>query len=161
MYVGSIRKTIAHTGLTEYQFCFNLYVCVCMHLLFWFTFQVFFFATSRQKGSRPKWTIYKHKSDKIKKKCLIKILNTENNVAEFLIFVDTLFGQFKNITLGLKKYHKNERHLCLVAHIFTKVSHDMCLINTHILLYQHARCNCKLQKALLFYSVFFGIFINI
>ena len=35
---------------------------------FWFTFEVIF-AISRRKGPRPKWTIHKHESDKIKK-CL-------------------------------------------------------------------------------------------
>ena len=41
----------------------------------------------------------------------------------------------------LKKYHKNERHLCLVAYIFTKLSQNVCLINTNILMYWHFRCN--------------------
>ena len=53
-----------------------------------------------------------------------------------------------------KKYHKNERHLRLVTHIFSKLSQNVCLFNTHILIYWHARCNllfdekleCRIQK---------------
>ena len=49
---------------------------------------------------------------------------------------------------------KNERHLCLVLHICTKLSQNVCLINTQILVYWHAKCNCKLWKALWFYCIF-------
>ena len=41
--------------------------------------------------------------------------------------------EFENIALYLKKDYKNERHLCLIAHIFTKFSQNVCLINMHIL----------------------------
>ena len=54
----------------------------------------------------------------------------------------------------LKKYHKNKRHLRLVAHIVTKLSQNVYLINTHILIYRYARCNCKLCKFLWFCCVF-------
>ena len=40
-----------------------------------------------------------------------------------------------------KKYPKNEGHLCLVVYIFTKLSQNVFLINTHILMYWHSRCN--------------------
>ena len=49
----------------------------------------------------------------------------------------------KNAALCLKKYHKYERQLCLETHNFTKLLQNMCLINTHILVYRYARCNCK------------------
>ena len=35
------------------------------------------------------------------------------NMAGFFDFRDYLFEQVENIALYLKKYHKNERHLCL------------------------------------------------
>ena len=44
--------------------------------------------------------------------------------------------------------------MSLVTRTFIKLSHNVCLIKTHILIYRHARCNCKLWKALWFYCVF-------
>ena len=52
-----------------------------------------------------------------------------------------------------EKNHKNERHLCLITHKFTKISQNVCLINTHILIDCHARCDCKLWNALWFYCL--------
>ena len=63
-------------------------------------------------------------------------------------------------TLYLKKYHKNETHLRLLAHIFTKLSQNVCLINTHILMYWYTRSNCTLWKASWFCCIFLGIFIH-
>ena len=60
----------------------------------------------------------------------------------------------------MKKHYKNEWHLCLVTHIFTKLSLNVCLINTHSLIYWYACCNCKLWNALWLYCFFLGIFIN-
>ena len=53
-----------------------------------------------------------------------------------------------------KKYHKNERHFCLVAHIFTKLSQNVSLINVYILIYWHVRCDWKLRNTLWFYCIF-------
>ena len=53
-----------------------------------------------------------------------------------------------------KIHHKYERHLRLVAHSFTKLSQNVCLINIHILIYWHAGCDCKLWNALWFYCDF-------
>ena len=50
-------------------------------------------------------------------------------------FRDHFSDQVDNTALCLKKYHKNERHLRLVAYTFTKHSHNVCLINTRILMY--------------------------
>ena len=36
----------------------------------------------------------------------------------------------------------------------------VCLTNTHILIYRHARCDCKLWNALWFYCGFLDIFIH-
>ena len=41
----------------------------------------------------------------------------------------------------------------LVAHIFTKLLQNKCLINTNILIYKNNRCNCKLWNALWLYCV--------
>ena len=65
-----------------------------------------------------------------------------------------LFFRAGQLPYVWKMYSKNEQHLRLVAHIFTKLSQNVCLINTNILMYQHARCDCKLWKALWFYWVF-------
>ena len=61
--------------------------------------------------------------------------------------------QNRKTALCLKKYHKNERHLCLVAYIFTKLSQNVCIIITHILMYWFARCNCKLCVVSWFYYI--------
>ena len=39
-----------------------------------------------------------------------------------------------------------DEHSCLKYCFFTKHSQIVCLINAHILIYQHARCDCKLWK---------------
>ena len=41
-----------------------------------------------------------------------------------------------------------------IAHRFITLSQNVCLINKHILIYQHARCDCKLWHALWLYCVF-------
>ena len=65
----------------------------------------------------------------------------------------TRFSIFETLCLDrLKTYHK-KRHFCLVAHSFTKLSQKVCLINTHILMYWCARCNCKLWKVFWFYCI--------
>ena len=71
------------------------------------------------------------------------------NVVKFLIFETLCLGR----AYVWKKFHKNERHLSLVTHTFTKLSQNVCLINKHILVYWHARYNCRLWKALWFYCV--------
>ena len=53
-----------------------------------------------------------------------------------------------------EKISQNERHLCLVAHILTKLSQNVCLINIHTLVYQYTKCNCMLWKAFQFYYIF-------
>ena len=63
-------------------------------------------------------------------------------------FRDIVFGKVKNIAICLKKYHKSEWHLYLVRHNFTKLSQNMCLIDTHILIYRYSRCDCKLWNVL-------------
>ena len=57
-------------------------------------------------------------------------------------------------------HHKNRRHFHLVAHSFTKLSHNVSLISIQILKNWHAWCNLKLWKALWFYCDFSGILIH-
>ena len=47
-----------------------------------------------------------------------------------------------------------EWQLCLVAHSFIKLSQNVFLINTHILIYSNARCNSKLLYFYCFFRVF-------
>ena len=56
------------------------------------------------------------------------IILVDPNGARFLVF-ETVFLD------SLKKYHKNERNLRLVTYTFTKLSQNVCLINTQILIY--------------------------
>ena len=66
-------------------------------------------------------------------------------------------GRSKRLSYVWKKYHKNEWHLCLVEHSFTKLSQNMWLINIHILIYWYARCDWKLWNFPCFIA-FFWIF---
>ena len=45
-------------------------------------------------------------------------------------------------------------HSCLKNWNFTKLSQIMCLINIHILVYQRAKCNCRVWKVPQFNCVF-------
>ena len=47
-----------------------------------------------------------------------------------------------------------------ITHSFTKLSLNVCIINTHILIYWYARCNCKLWKGIWFYCVFSFFFVH-
>ena len=40
-----------------------------------------------------------------------------------------------------EKRQKNEQHLCLVTYTFTKLSQNVCLIITQVLMYINARCD--------------------
>ena len=102
-------------------------------------------------SSKPKWTSLCRGLKYLLKVRYMYIILVYPNVTGF---PSSLFGQFENIALCLKKCHKNERHLYLVTHSFTKNSQNVCLFNTHSLIYQYARCNCKLWKAFWFYGVF-------
>ena len=108
----------------------------------------------RKKGPRPKWTKYKHVSDKSK-----KYLSVGNSGALSAVGVCVFAPTHTRLCKGLnhspndrfsrpfswtgrqhcpmseKQNHKNERHLRLVAYIFTKFSQNVCLINTHTLIY--------------------------
>ena len=76
------------------------------------------------------------------------------NVAGFLIFKTFCLGRSKTLTYVMKKYHKNEWHLCFITQSFTKLLQNVRLINTRILIYRHARGDLKLWNALWFYSIF-------
>ena len=71
-----------------------------------------------------------------------------------LIFETLCFGRLETLLHVWKYYHKNERHLNLVAHIYTKLSQNMCLTNTLILWYRYARYDSKLWNASWFYCAF-------
>ena len=92
---------------------------------------------------------------KIRNFCLSVIL-------EFcLLSVVCLYlGRTKTLPYVWKKYHKNERHLCLLAsHICTKLSQNACLINN--LMYRYARCNCYSYGKSINFIAFLGIFIHL
>ena len=62
------------------------------------------------------WNIYKN----------VRLLLNHSNMVGILI---------SETALCLKKYHKNERHLCLVVHLLSKLSQNVCLINTQIFMH--------------------------
>ena len=117
-----------------------------------------------KKGPIPKRIIYKHVSDK-SKKCLSvrksEILSVlapaytslcrglENLLkVRYIILVDP------NVVGFLKVISQKWEALCLVPHIISKLTQNVYLINTHILIYWHARCDCTLWNAIWFYCVF-------
>ena len=56
-----------------------------------------------------------------------RIILVYPNVARFLNFETLCSGRSKTLTYVRKKYHNNERYLCFVTHIFTKLLQDVCL----------------------------------
>ena len=71
------------------------------------------------------------------------------------IYRDIYFGTFDfQPCLGLKKYHKNKRHSCIILNIITKILQNVCLINTHVLMYWQVRCDRKLWYAPRFWCFF-------
>ena len=88
------------------------------------------------------------------------IILANYNGARFFIFETVSLGRTATLSYVWKIHHKNWRHLRLIAHRFTKLSHNVCLVNTHNLIYRYARCDCKLRNVLWFYCVFLGIFIH-
>ena len=91
----------------------------------------------------------------LKIQCIILV---DPNIAVILIFKTLCLGRSKTLPYVWKKISQ-ERHLRLVSHIFTKLSQIVCLINVHILICQHAKCDCRLWNVLWFNCVFSGIFI--
>ena len=86
------------------------------------------------------------------------IIQNYANLVGFLIFETLCLGSSKTLPYVWKKYHKNQQRLCLVRHSFTKLSQNIYLTNTHILIYWYARCDCKLCNAPRFYCAFLDIF---
>ena len=88
------------------------------------------------------------------------IILVDPNEAGFLIFKTVFLGRSPTLSHVWKIYHKNKRHLRLIAHIITKLSQNIYAINViqliDILMYRHATCDCYLQMALWFYCIFFG-----
>ena len=85
-------------------------------------------------------------------KYLIKIPFLSKIILKWLAFWSSRLFLF-----WLKKYYKND-HLCLVVHSFTKLSLNVCLINTHILMYRYAWCDRMLWNIPFDFIAFFGYF---
>ena len=67
------------------------------------------------------------------------------NGAKFLISSTVFFCyRVKTLPYVWKKSHKNERYFYLLTHISTKLSQNMYLVITYILIYWHVKCFCKL-----------------
>ena len=76
------------------------------------------------------------------------------NLAWFLIVEALCLGRANHWPMSEKKNHKNEQNLCLVTHIFTKLSQNVYLINTLIFIYYHSRCYRKLWSLYWFECIF-------
>ena len=77
------------------------------------------------------------------------------NEAGFLISYIVFMLWDGNTALCLKNTSKKwEAFAFDIAHIVTKLSQNMYLINKHILIYRYAKCDCKLWSALQICCVF-------
>ena len=85
---------------------------------------------------------------------------------DFISFWGIFSGQIGNTVLCLEKHHKNERHLRLVTHIFTKPSQKVCPTNIHTFWYVYltdvnARTffygSCKVYKKLAKFGLIDGL----
>ena len=76
-----------------------------------------------------------------------------------MIFGTVFLDRTATLPYVWKIYHKNWRNLGLVTHIFIKLSQNVGLINTHILIYRHARCDYMLWDRPLILLRFLSIFI--
>ena len=74
------------------------------------------------------------------------IILVDSNVTWFLIS-SVFWAGWQNCLLSEK-----------ISQKYTTFLSNVCLINTHILIYQHARCNSMLWNSLWFYTVFFDYF---
>ena len=90
----------------------------------------------------------------LKVKCIILVYP---NLGIF-DFRDVLFGQVENIGLFKKKYHKKEWNLCFVAHSFTKLSQNVCLVNVHIWVYHMPNVTAGYGRFSDLIEFFFGEF---
>ena len=72
---------------------------------------------------------------------LLDVTKSYGRSFDFIAF----FGYFSNII---------DENLCLKYSIFIELSQIMCLMNVHILLYQHAKCDCSLKRVLWFNCIF-------
>ena len=89
------------------------------------------------------------------------IILVDSRWDEFLTFETVFLNRSATLSFVWKQHHKNERNLCLVAHIFIKLSHTVFLINIYILIYWHIRCDWKLWNVLWFYCVFWPPFLSV
>ena len=90
-------------------------------------------------------------------KCLLKvryIILVELLWIRFLIFKTVFLCRSTTLPYVWKIYHKNEWYLRLVVPIFTKLSQNVYLVNTHIFIFWHARCDRQLWNVSWFYCVF-------
>ena len=112
-----------------------------------------------EKGPRSNCTIYEHVSDNSKKflsignsgilsvvvcflapayislkylRKVIYVIVVDQNGAGFLSFETVSLGRSTTLPYVRKIHHKIERHLRFVAHILTKRSQNVCLINIYI-----------------------------
>ena len=145
-----------------------------MHFSEFFGMWVFFW-DFRKNDPRPKWTIYKHISNKSVcvlvsaytslcrgLKYLINIryiILVDSNGARFLIFKTVFLG--RSATLSYMSENTSQKWVAFAfvsTYLQHKLSQNMCLINTHILIYWHVRCDCKLSNVLFYINIFMGIF---
>ena len=86
---------------------------------------------------------------------------TVSENGQIFYFQNCFLGQVGNTALCLKKYHKNEWHLCLVTYIFTKLSsQNMCLRIKYIFWYIDMPdvTVISYKKPLFIFFYFWGIF---
>ena len=72
----------------------------------------------------------------------------------FLIFETLCLGKSKTLPCIEKKYHKNERHMCKVTPIFTKLALNMCLFSAQIFMIEFPGVTTSYGETLDFIAFF-------
>ena len=78
-------------------------------------------------------------------------------MCDFYSFIK--IGELLILLCSFKEFfYTIDDHSCLKSFIFINLLQIVCLINLHILVCQHAKCDCRLQTVFLFNCVFTRIF---
>ena len=118
-FVWHLRKTGNTDNKCLNQTPHNLF------LVYFSTYVPNIFATSKKNGPRPKWTIIRHDSNNASA-AYTSICRGLQYLLKYRILSKMILTWpefcFSRLYVVQKKYHKSERHLCLVSHSFTKLS---------------------------------------
>ena len=96
-------------------------------------------------------------------RCICKLWNALWFYCVFWVLICQMYLQVMEGSLILLRFwvfsYIIDEYSCLKYCIFTKLSQIVCLINVHILVCQHVKCDCWLWKVFYLICVFWEFFI--